>query len=118
MARAVATLRVGGAAIDWKGAQRVEQPAQPTQLKELLLGYVVDGTPHERADYERVEEGAMVRGEDHRTVLGQVLAAGPVHAEVEVEERLEDRPHGPVHERVHPECAYAGVEPGRLPRVQ
>ena len=42
--------------------------------------------------------------------LGHVLAADPRQAEVEVEERLQDRAHEPVDERVDALVARAGVE--------
>jgi hypothetical protein len=52
----------------------------------------------------------VVGREDHRAVLGHVLAPDPREAEVEMEERLEDSAHEPVHERVDALVAGARVQ--------
>ena len=78
--------------------------------EQLLLGDVVHRAPRDRRDHERVEERAVVGGEDHGPALGHVLAPDPRQAEVEVEERLEHRAHEPVHERVDPALAVARVQ--------
>ena len=57
---------VAGAAIDREGAERVEDPCLPALLEQLALGHVVDGPAHERADHERVEEAAVVGGQQQR----------------------------------------------------
>src|SRR3954452_8853844 len=49
----------------------------------------------------------MVGGEDARPVGGEVLTPDARQAEVEAEERLQDRPHRPVDERVDPAGARA-----------
>ena len=58
----------------------------------------------------------MVGGEDHGPALGHVLAADPRQPEVEVEERLEERPHEPVDERVDAALAVARVQVGVIGR--
>jgi hypothetical protein len=45
----------------------------------------------------------MVGGQDHGTLGGDVLAPGPAEAEVDLKERLQDRAHQPVNERI---CAF------------
>ena len=74
----------------------------------------------------------MVGGDDHRTLRRDVLAPDPAHPEVAMEERLEERPHEPVDERVrallsrapvqhlviHRTLAYpSAARPLQLPRV-
>ena len=70
-------------------------------LEQLPLGHVVDGPAHERADHEGVEEAAVVGGQQQRAAARQVLAADALHAEVDEEERHEDRPERPVENGVH-----------------
>ncbi len=67
--------------------------------EQLLLGHVVHRPPRDRPDDERVEERAVVGGEDDRPV-GDVLAPDPGQPEVEMEERLDDRADEPVDDRV------------------
>ena len=100
------------AAADREGAERVEEPGRQPVAEQLLLGDVVHRPPGDRGDHERVQERAVVGGEDHGPALGHVLAADPRQPEVEVEERLEDRPHEPVDERVDAALAVAGVQVG------
>ena len=82
-ARGVHRGAVAGAAVDGEGAERVEDPGLPALLEQLALGHVVDGPAHEHADHERVEEAAVVGREQQRALLRQVLAADPLHAEVD-----------------------------------
>ena len=56
----------------------------------------------------------MVRGEDDRPLLRDVLAPDAAHAEVQVEERLQDRADDPVDERVHAARAGAVEESGAI----
>ena len=88
---------------DRRGRRRgaFSSPRLPALLEQLALGHVVDGAAHERADHEGVEEAAVVGGQDQRAAAGQVLAADALHAEVDQEERHEDRPERPVQEGVH-----------------
>ena len=53
----------------------------------------------------------MVGGDDHRAVLGDVLAPDPAHPEVDVEERLERDPDESVDERVGPVLPRPAVKP-------
>ena len=108
-------VRVALAAADREGAEVVEQPAGEAAAEQLLLGDVVERPPRERGDDERVEERAVVRGEDHRAVGGDVLAPDPRQPEVEVEERLQDAADEPVDERVDALVAGAGVQATRAP---
>ena len=52
----------------------------------------------------------MVGGDDHRAARRDVLAPDPLHPEVDVEERLQDRPREPVDERVDAALARARQE--------
>ena len=88
------------AAADREGAERVEEPGGQAVAEQLLLGHVVHRPPGDRGDHERVQERAVVGGEDHGPALGHVLAPDPRQPEVEVEERLEHRADEPVDERV------------------
>ena len=51
---------------DGVGAEAVEDPALPAPLEELDLRHVVEpaGATEAGADHERVEEAAVVRGDD------------------------------------------------------
>ena len=111
--RGVDRVLVGVAAVDREGAERVEDPRLQAIGEQLLLGDVVDRPPHHRADHERVEEAAVVGGEDDRPVLRDVLAPDAREAEVEMEERLEDRADEPVDDRVDAALAGAPVQGGR-----
>ena len=102
-------VRVALAAADREGAEVVQQPAGEAVAEQLLLGDVVERAPRERGDDERVEERAVVRGEDHRAV-GDVLAADPRQPEVEVEERLQDAADEPVDEGVDALLPGPGVQ--------
>ena len=82
---------VGVAAVDRERAERVEDPGLPALLEELPLGDVVHRPPGDRRDHERVQERAVVGGEDDRAVLRDVLAADARQPEVQVEERLQER---------------------------
>ena len=62
---------VARAAVDGEGAERVQEPGLPALLEQLALGHVVDGPAHERADHERVEEAAVVGGQQQRPVRGR-----------------------------------------------
>ena len=59
---------VGLAAADREGAEPGEDPALPALLEQLDLGDVLDRPPprQQRADHERVEEAAVVGGDDQR----------------------------------------------------
>ena len=96
------------AAPDREGAHAVEDPAEHRVAEQLLLGDEVDRPRDAAADRERVEEAAVVGGEDH-AAGGDVLAAEPAQPEVEEDRRLDDGPHGPVDERVDPAAARALV---------
>ena len=93
-------LRVARAAIDGEGAEAVQQPCHHAVLEQLALCHVVDGPAHERADHERIEEAAVVGGQQQRAAARQVLCADALHAEVDQEERHEHRPDGPVEDGV------------------
>src|SRR5207245_723324 len=62
---------VAGSAVDGEGSECAQDPCLPAALEELALGHVVDGTPEQRADDERVEKAAVVRGEQQRPAAGQ-----------------------------------------------
>src|SRR5690606_29535604 len=79
--RGLHRLLVGLAALDREGTEPVEQPALPRLVEQLLLGDEVDGPEQAGADDERVEEAAVVGGEDDRP-LRDVVAAGAAEAEV------------------------------------
>ncbi len=57
---------VGVAAVDREGAERVEDPPLPAAHEQLLLGHVVHRPLGHRGDHERIEEAAVVGGDDHR----------------------------------------------------
>ena len=92
---------VAGAAVDGEGTERVQHPRLPALFEQLALGHVVDGTAHERADHEGIEKAAVVGSQQQRARTWQMLAAGALQAEVEQEERHQDRPQRPVQDRVH-----------------
>jgi hypothetical protein len=98
--RRVDHVRVRGPALDGKGAQSIQHPGLEPAREELLLGDVVHRPPRHGGDHERIEKTAVVGRDDHGTVGGNVLPADPAEAEVDVEERLKDRPHQPVDERI------------------
>ena len=77
------------ASADGIGAEPVEDPALPAPLEELDLRHVVEGPPERErgADHERVEEAAVVGGDDQRPLDLPVLAADPRQPEVDEEER-------------------------------
>ena len=104
---------VARAAIDRERAERVQHPRLPALLEQLALGHVVDGAAHERADHERVEEAAVVGGQQQRPAARQVLAADPLQAEVDEEERHEHAPQGPVDDRVDARSSASARESRR-----
>ena len=81
-ARGLERLRVGLAAADRVGAEAVEDPALPGRLEQLDLGDVVHRPPpgQHRAEHERVEEAAVVGGDDQAALDAGVLAAEPLRA--------------------------------------
>ena len=89
-------LPIAGAAVDGEGAEAVQQPRLPALLEQLALGHVVDGTAHQRADHEGIEEAAVVGGQQQRAAARQVLAADTLQAEVDEEEGQQDRTQRPV----------------------
>src|SRR5258708_37403932 len=68
--------------------------------EQLMLGDVIHRPARHRRDHERVEEAPVVGGDDHRTLLGDVLHPLASKPEVDVEERMEQRTHDPVDDRV------------------
>ena len=113
IARAVVEhLLVARAAVDGERAERVEEPRLQAVGEQLLLRDVVDGAAEHRAEDERVEEAAVVGGEQQRALGGDVLAPDPLQAEVDVEERLEHRADDPVDDRVDALGAGALVQGG------
>ncbi len=76
-ARGLHRLLVGLAAADREGAEPAEQPALPALLEQLHLGHVVHRPPPGQAgaDHERVEEAAVVGGDDQAALDPGVLAA-------------------------------------------
>ena len=99
---------VAGPPVDRERAQRVEDPRLPGTAEELLLGHVVHRSARHAGDHERIQEAAVIGGDDHRPVLGDVLEPDPSHPEVDPEERLEGQPDKPVDDRV------GSVLPGAL----
>ena len=85
---------VGLAAADREGAEPGEDPALPAALEELDLGDVVHRPPPGQgaADHERVEEAAVVGGDDQAALDAAVLAAVAGVAEVDEEERRHEDP--------------------------
>ena len=85
---------VGLAAADREGAEAGEEPALPAALEELHLGDVVHRPPPGQgaADHERVEEAAVVGGDDQASLDAAVLAPGPHEAEVDEAEGRHQRP--------------------------
>src|SRR3954454_9004786 len=107
-------LLVGLAALDREGAEPVEQPALPALVEELLLRHEVDGAANEAADEEGVEKAAVVGREDDRTLLRDVLAAGALEREVDLDRGAKDDARGPEDERVHALLARALVIPAQV----
>src|ERR1019366_1050189 len=110
-------LLVAGAALDREGAERAEDPGQPAEAEQLGLGHVVHRAPGHRGDHERVQEAAVVGGDDHRSLSGDVLAPDPDVAEVDVEDRLERRWGEPVQEPVGALFSCAPVQPFLIHRT-
>ena len=58
-------LRVAGTPLDGERPERRKEPREHrVVLEQLALGDVVQGTARHRAEHERVEEAAMVGGDD------------------------------------------------------
>ena len=95
--------------VDREGAERVEDPRLPPACEQLLLGHVVHRPAGHRRDHEGVEEAPVVRGDDHRTLGGDVLAPDAAQPEVQVKERLKHRAQKPVEHRIGPFFARAPV---------
>src|SRR5205085_11179277 len=74
-------------------------------LEQLLLGDEVDRAADADPDDERVEEAAVVRGEDQRPRPRDVLATVASDAPEDQDRRLEDRANDPVHDRPHAAAA-------------
>ena len=91
------------------------QASTGVQREDLLLGHVVHRPPGHRGDHERIQEAAVVGGDDHRPTLWDVLPADPAHPEVDVEESLEGHPDQPVDERIGPMLPSAPMERLRDP---
>ena len=92
---------VGLAAPDREGPEARQQPALPALLEQLDLGDVVHRPPpgQRDADHERVEEAAVVGGDDQRTADPGVLAADAREPEPEQKARLQHEPREPVHQQ-------------------
>ncbi len=103
-------LAVGRAAVDRKGAERIEPPAHETLAEEFLLGHVVHRPPRHRRDHEGVQEAAVVGRDNHRPFGGNVLAPDPAHTEVGQEKGLEEPANQPVDKRVDTDLARARVQ--------
>ena len=101
---------IAGPPVDGEGTQRVEDPRLPGTAEELLLGHVVHRPARHAGDHERIQEAAVVGGDDHRPALGDVLEPDPGHPEVDPEERLEGEPDKPVDDRVGAVLAGALVK--------
>ena len=93
-------VRVGGAAPDRERAERRQQPRDHAADEDLLLGDVVHRTTSHARDHERIEEAAVVGGDDHGSPLGDVLTPDPLHPEIDQEEDLKADPDHPVDDRV------------------
>ena len=100
---------IGLAALDREGAEAVQDPAGDPAFEQLALGHEVDRLLDAAADHERVQEAAVVGGQDHGPLGGHVLAAGAAHAQEQQQEGLEHHADGPVHPRVHAALADAAV---------
>jgi hypothetical protein len=107
--RGLHRLGVGLGAADRESAQRVEDPALPAPVEQLALGHEVHRPAHADADHERVEEAAVVGGQDHAALGRHVLAADARHAEVQLQRGLQERAHDPVEDRLHAALAGAAV---------
>ena len=94
-------LHVAAATVDRKPAESAHQPARDRMQEQLLLCEVVNRPPCQRADHERIDKAPVVRCEDHRPAFRHMLHAASPHAEVDVEERLQDRPCSPVERLVN-----------------
>ena len=91
---------IARAPVDGERPQRAQDPGQRrVKVEDLLLRDVVHRPPGHAGDHERIEEAAVVRGQDDRSLLGDVVAPDPAQAEVGMEERLEQYADDPVHER-------------------
>ena len=102
IARAVSIASpVAGPAVDREGARARSAPT-PASASRTARAWPCSrrAGATRRADHERVEEAAVVGGEQQRPACGQVLAADPLHAEVDQEEGHEQRPDHPVEDRV------------------
>ena len=110
-------LLVGLAAADREGAHAVEEPAEQRVPEQLLLGDEVDRPPDAAADRERVEEAAVVGGEDHAAGR-DVLAPEAAQPEVDEDRRLEDHADGPVDDRVDAPATRALVVERERARAQ
>ena len=103
---------VGLAAPDRERAERQQHPGLPALVEQLDLRDEVERPPEAAPDHEGVREAAVVRGQQHRALLGDVLEADAAHPEVDVEERLQDHADDPVDGHHGP--AFAGDLVGAL----
>ena len=109
--RGLQHVAVAGAPVDGEGAERVAGTSATSRCrKSSSLGDVVERPAGDRPDHERVEERAVVGGEDHRPRRRDVLAPDPRHPPVEVRERLEHRAGEPVDDRIDAALAGARVQ--------
>ena len=97
------------AAPDRECAERVQQPTLPALLEQLALGDEVHGPAQADPDDERVEEAAVVRGEQDRAAARDVLAAEARRPEPDVDCRLQEAAHDPVDEAIYAAPARAVV---------
>ena len=79
-----------------KGAERQQEPGLPALVEQLDLRDEVQRPPEAAPDHERVREAAVVRGHQHRALLGHVLEPDAPQPEVDVEEGLQDHADDPV----------------------
>jgi hypothetical protein len=96
---------------DREGAEPREQPADPAALEQLDLGEELHSTPpwQQRADHERVEEAAVVGGDDHPALHPRVLAADALEPEPHEQRGHEQQPRHVVEEPVRTVAARVGV---------
>ena len=98
------------------GAEAIEDPALPGRLEQLDLGDVVHRpSPGEhRPEHERVQEAAVIGGDDQAAVDARVLLAEPLEPEPDQEGRLQEEPGDEVDDPVdalRPRVVVIGADP-------
>jgi hypothetical protein len=91
---------VRGSAVHRKAPERTQEPRVPTLAEELPLGHVVDRPTDEQADDDRIENAAVVGGENQRAGLRDAFAAAPLEAKPDDEHRVDERTNAPVQQAV------------------